>query len=799
MRTSKYLLEITRAEYSNCSLREGFFRMNRPTKPAAQLLRMAAAIICVSSLFLIIFLDTARAQEMNSAAPKEEEVQKRAQDLLMQMTLDEKIGQMSQQFFFGPSKDIENAVSQGHLGSLLLIKDAPTINRLQHLAVEKTRLHIPLLFGFDVIHGLRTVFPVPIAMAASWDPTTVENAQGFAAKEARAVGINWTFAPMVDIARDPRWGRIVEGAGEDPFLGEAIARAQVRGFQGPFVGSQDHVLACVKHFAGYGAAEGGRDYDASYIPDDQMWNVYLPPFHAAVQAGTASLMSAYMDLNDVPATGNRWLLHDVLRDAWGFKGFVVSDAVAVRNLTTHGFAMDDKDAAVRAISAGVDMEMAMGSNTYNATVAESLRTGKLTEKELDDSVLLLLVAKIRMGLFEHPYVDETKVEQAMLSSESRKAARIAATRSAVLLKNQDKLLPLKKNALHRIAIIGPSATSQTDTVGPWSLAADPKDATTILDGIQATLPKTVQVEYAQGVQTSRLFPSIFDVIFKTKTQTPWTAAEAAGELKKAVDLAKASDVTILVLGESQNMSGEAASRSSLDLLNGQEQLLEAVVAAGKPVVLVLVNGRPLNISWAAEHVSSILEVWYPGVEGGNAVADLLFGDATPGGKLPVTWPRNVGQVPIYYAHNLTQAPENQGQRYWNEPSTPLFPFGFGLSYTTFTFSNLQLDHAEIAKTDKLVVSVDVENTGVQAGDEVAQLYIHQKAGSASRPVRELKGFDRVALAPHEKKTIRFTLGKDELTYWSTAEKKWVVEPEQFDVWVGDDATATLHATFKIHP
>ena len=754
-----------------------------------------AAWVC---LFVTLLVGApAFPQKTEAARPTEQQVEKRAGELLKQMTLEEKIGQMSQLFVFGPSAQIDEAVSKGQLGSLLFVKDAAQSNRFQHLAVDKTRLHIPLLFGFDVIHGLRTVFPVPIAMAASWDPEMAEKAQSMAAKEARAIGISWTFAPMVDIARDPRWGRIVEGAGEDPFLGAAMAGAQVRGFQGPFVGSENHVLACVKHFAGYGAAEGGRDYDGSYIPDDQMWNLYLPPFHAAVKAGSGSLMSAYMDLNDVPATGNRWLLHDVLREAWGFKGFVVSDAFAVHNLSTHGFAIDDKDAALRAITAGVDMEM--GSSTYNVSVAGSVKSGKLTEKELDDAVLRLLEAKIRLGLFEHPYVEESKAAGAMLTPESRKAARIAATRTAVLLRNQGSLLPLSKTAVHKIAIIGPSATSQGDTIGPWSLAADAKDAITILDGIRSAVPKTVQIDFATGVQTKRKFASFFDVIFKPPQQTPWTEEESAREFKKAVELAKSSDVAILVLGESQNMSGEAASRSSLELSNGQEALLEAVTATGMPVVLVLVSGRPLDISWAAEHVPAILEVWYPGVEGGNGVADLLFGDATPGGKLPVTWPRSVGQIPIYYAHNLTQDPAKQGERYWNEASTPLFSFGYGLSYTTFSFSNLKLDRSEVGMNDKIDVSVDVENIGSHAGDEVAQVYIHQQVGSVSRPVRELKGFQRIALEAHEKKTVHFSIGKEELTYWSTAEKKWVLEPEQFDVWAGDDATASLHANFKIHP
>jgi beta-glucosidase len=662
--------------------------------------------------------------------------------------------------------------------------------------MEESRLHIPVLFGLDVIHGFRTVFPVPLALAASWDPGLVEEVQTIAAREASAAGIRWTFAPMVDIARDPRWGRIVEGAGEDPFLGAAMARAQVRGFQGANLGP-DRILACAKHFAGYGAADGGRDYDSAYVPEERLWNVYLPPFDAAAEAGAGSFMSAYMDLNDVPATGNRFLLQDVLRGAWGFQGFVVSDAFAVHDLMTHGFARDAEDAAFRAFTAGVNMDMASG--TYLAHLAPLVREGKISVAQIDAAVRPILAAKIRLGLFEHPYVDEAHVEQVLGAPEHRQAARTSAQRTLVLLRNENQLLPLQKD-IASLAVLGPLADSKQDTEGSWIPMGQRSSAVTVLEGVRNKLGSGVRIEYAPGPEIRRTIPSFFESLIPGPKRPPQAPAQADEAFNKAVETARQCDVAVMVLGELANMSGEAASRSSLELPGRQEQLLEAVVATGKPVVLVLLNGRPLDISWAAEHVPAILEAWYPGAEGGNAVADVLFGDANPGGKLPVTWPRNVGQVPIYYAHNLTHQPETSKgfvSRYWDGLSSPLYPFGYGLSYTKFEFSNLRLSQAEMKTGQTLEVSVEVANTGGCAGDEVVQLYVHQQAGSASRPVRELKGFQRLTLAPGEKKTVRFSLGKDELSFWSPQEKRWVEEPESFDLWVGEDSTAPLHATFRV--
>lgn len=741
-----------------------------------------------------------RAQRREQVKPVvADHARRRAEALMAQMTLEEKLGQMNQLFFFGaqPTEPMTAAIRNGQIGSFLFISDPAVSNRLQKIAVNESRLKIPLLFGFDVIHGFHTIFPVPVAMAASWDPKTIENAQTIAAREARSAGIHWTFAPMVDITRDPRWGRIVEGAGEDPFLGAAMAAAHVRGFQGNGNGDPERVVACAKHFAGYGAAEGGRDYDAANISDAQMWNVYLPPFKSAVDAGVGCVMSAYMDLNDVPATGNRWLLRDVLRTNWNFGGFVVSDADSVKDLQTHGFARDPYDAAVKGLKAGVNMEMSFGASVYLKNLANAIKQNEVSVKEIDELVRPLLEAKFRLGLFENPYADEAKLKAVVSNTVHRETARITAQRSAVLLKNQNNLLPLSKTAYKKVAVIGPLGDSRQNILGSWTFAMDLNKTSTVFAGIKAKLGTGTHVEFAPGVQINRTVPSIFDMLLKEKHAPLWPEPQAADEFRKAVDLAKDSDLAVMVLGENQDMSGEQASRSSLDLPGRQSELLQAVAATGKPLVLVLLNGRPLDIMWATQNVPAILEAWYPGSEGGNAVADLLFGDAVPGGKLPFTWVKTAGQIPLYYSHNLTQKPGEQQKRYWHDKVVPLYPFGYGLSYTSFAYSNLKLSQPEIKIGNTIEVTVDVKNTGSRAGDEVVQLYIHQQAGSASRPVRELKGFERIALAAGETKTVRFKLGPDELRYWNAATKHWTQDAEVFDVWVGGDSTASLHSTFRV--
>ncbi len=730
--------------------------------------------------------------------------EERAQALLKQMTLDEKVGQLNQSAgvvmpMLGSQKP-DDLITQGKVGSVLWLIDVKEINRLQHLAVEKSRLHIPILFGFDVIHGYRTIFPMPLAMAASWDPSAAEAAQRYAAADARAAGIQWTFTPMVDIARDARWGRIVEGAGEDPYLGSAMARAQVRGLQGEKFGPES-VIACVKHFAGYGAADGGRDYDSSYIPEELFRNVYLEPFHAAQQAGAGSFMSAYMDLNDVPASGNRWLLTDILRKEWGFQGFVVSDAMAVASLQTHGYAADPADAAYKAITAGLNMDMA--SQTYTNNLAKLVKDGKVPESEIDKAVLPILALKYEIGLFDHPYVDEEKVDSVLNRPEGLELERKIAARSMVLLKNESNALPLQKD-LKKIAVIGPLADSPQDIEGGWtvenlfggSLKSHP---VTVLAALKKRLPDA-QITFVPGPAPTREFPSLFDNIQGKKLQPPPSAAEIADWIAKTKAATENADVVIAVIGELKDMSSENESRATLDLPGIQQQMLETVAQSGKPMVLVLENGRPLDIRWAKDHVPAILESWYPGTEGGNAVVDVLFGDVNPGGKLPVSWPRAAGQEPMYYNHNLTHEPEdrpNFTSRYWDLSSKPLYPFGYGLSYTTFKFANLRLSKSSIKRDGATEVSVDVSNTGSIAGDAVAQMYIHQRSGSASRPVRQLKGFKRVTLKPGETQTVKFPLGKDELQFWSPQAKEWVVEPATFDVWAGEDSTASLHAELVV--
>ncbi len=721
-------------------------------------------------------------------------VQAKVDALLARMTVEEKVGQLVQLPGFSGARP-EATLRKGGAGSVLWLNDTKEFNRLQRVAVEESRLHIPLLFALDVIHGYRTIFPMPLAMAASWDPALVERAQTIAAREARAAGIHWTFAPMLDIARDARWGRIVEGAGEDPFLGQAMAAAQVRGFQGTALGAADRVAACAKHFAAYGAAEGGRDYDSVNVPESQLRNVYLPPFHAAARAGVATFMSAYMDLNDVPAAANRFLLRDVLRKEWGFQGFVVSDAMAPASLITQGFARHGRDAAYRSLAAGLNMDMASG--TFSRHVAGLVQEGKLTMAQLDEAVRPILAVKFALGLFDQPYTDESRMASVLNDPAHRQEARLAAQRTMVLLRNEKGTLPLRKD-LENVAVIGPLADSREDTEGSWILAPHPHDAVTVLEGIKAKLGAGARVSYAKGPEIRRDIPSPFDRDPKP-AQTP---AEAEQAFQQALATARAADTIVMVLGERQDMAGEAASRASLDLPGRQQELIEAVVALGKPVVLVLLNGRPLSINWAAEHVSAILEAWEPGSEGGHAVADVLFGDVNPGGKLPVSVPRAGGHAPYYYAHNLTQAPETAPgftSRYWDGRSTPLYPFGFGLSYTSFAFSNLKLERPEIEVGETVGVTVDVTNTGEREGDEVVQLYVHQRAGSASRPARELKGFERIHLAPGEKRTVRFSLGPDERRYWSSAEGQWVLDAERFDIWVGGDSRATLHTVLTVNP
>jgi len=683
-------------------------------------------------------------------------IEHRIDTLLQQMTVSEKVGQLVQ--YTGNSPQTLEQVLQGKVGSLFNVVGAGDVNAAQKIAVEKSRLKIPLIFGLDVIHGYRTVFPVPIASAGSFDPELIEQAERVAAKEATAAGIKWTFAPMVDITRDPRWGRMVEGAGEDPYLGSVVAAARVRGFQGRDLADPQSVIACTKHYVAYGAVEGGRDYNTVDISEQLLREVYLPPFHAAVKAGSAALMSAFEDLNGVPATVNRHTLTDILRHDWGFNGFVVSDYGAVDELLQHGVAKDEAEAALKALTAGVEMDMADGA--YAKQLGPLVESGKLPMSVLDEAVRRVLRVKFRAGLFGNPYTDPQREHTDILTTESLLVARKLAQESIVLVKNRG-LLPLDKNT-KTIAVIGPLADDKADQLGSWVAQGSAADAVAPLEGIKAKVPGA-EILYAKGVDLDSVEGSrVFGTGAPVAAPAPSTATGVLNvgaptgppSINDAVHAAQKADVVILFLGELAGMTGEASSRASLDLPSKQEQLLEAIVATGKPVVLVLESGRPLDIRWANAHLSVILQAWYLGVQAGNAIADILFGDASPSARMPISWPRSVGQIPIYYNHKNTgrpTSPDRWHTGYLDESKEPLFPFGYGLTYTTFQYSNLRVETAAIAPTGTLHVTAEVQNTGQRAGTEVVQFYVHDRVAPTSRPVRELKGFSRVTLAPGEHK------------------------------------------------
>ena len=743
-------------------------------------------------------------------------IEERVADLLPRMTVEEKAGQLTQYFYTGDGEPIpedfdieslppehrihveqpariEAAIRSGRTGSLLFLRNPELSNRLQKYAIEESRLGIPLLFGFDVVHGWRTAFPVPIAMAATWSVDIVEAAQAVAAREARAAGVHWTFAPMIDVARDARWGRIIEGAGEDPTLGAAMAAAQVRGFQGDL--GPDRLLAGPKHFLGYGAARGGRDYDDAEVSDNELWNVYLPPFRAAIEAGAGNIMSAYMDLNGVPAAANRNLLTRLLREQLGFEGFVVSDANAVRSLEVQHFAANQTDAAAHALNAGLDMEMCMFDPAFDNLPA-AVADGRVTEAALDEAVRRILTAKFRLGLFENPYADTASTAAVLSAPKHRELSRAAAEQSLVLLKNDDAALPLDRNKVGRIGVVGVLADSRRDLLGPWIFDHDTTETVTILEGLRTALG-TAEVAYEAGVGIpERIHPSPFDVMDESIERTPADHDDDAA-LQRAVSLAENSDVTVVVVGQRQNQIGEKASVSTLDLPGRQLEQLQRIHATGTKLVLVVVSGRPVDLRWADEHVPAILQAWYPGSRAGEAVASALLGDTSPAGRLPFTWPRHVGQVPLIYAHNRTFLPEEQNERYIEETNAPLYPFGHGLSYSTFSYDNLTIEPAVIAPGASAVVSVDVTNSGGRDADEVVQLYIHQRYGSASRPVKELKGFRRASLAAGETRRIEFTLSPAELRYWNAGTSSYVQDATTFDVGIGGTSAVPLDGTLSV--
>ncbi|MGK0267463.1 MAG: beta-glucosidase [Paraglaciecola sp.] len=715
--------------------------------------------------------------------------------LLANMTEEEKIGQMSQ--FFGPgehiSEHLAHSIRQGRVGSVLNEVRLHTVNELQRLAVEESRLGIPLLIGRDVIHGFNTIFPIPLGQAASWCAETVKHCAHISALEAATCGVNWTFAPMIDISRDPRWGRIAESLGEDPYLCSVLGVAMLEGFQGGDLHKNGSIAACAKHFAGYGAGESGRDYSTTNIPENELRNVYLPPFKAAADAGVATFMSAFSDLNGVPASGNKWLMTDILREEWHYNGFVVSDWESIVQLTTHGFSKDNKDAAYEAANAGIDMEMV--STTYLDHLPELLAEGRVDIKQVNTAVEKILQLKWQLGLFDSPYTDANSLPKP-LNSEHLQAAKDAAIKSCVLLKNENNILPLSAELLNSVAIIGPLADDPYEQLGTWIFDGDSQHSHTCLSAIEQELSGKVSISHVKAIHTSR--------------------SHDQANFKQAVESATAADVAILVLGEESILSGEAHCRAEIGLPGCQEQLIDAISQTGTPIVLVIMAGRPLTIEAVLPKVDAVLYAWHPGTMGGPAIADLLFGKTSPSGKLPVTFPRKVGQVPIYYAQKHSGKPATEAAYVHmddipvHSPQTslgmaathldthfsPLFPFGFGLSYTQFSYQHLELSRKTLQIGDTLVVRVLLTNTGDSDGEEIAQLYIRDLVGSVTRPIKELKDFKRIKLAAGESKWVTFDLSTDKLAFYDR-DMQLKTESGQFHIWLGGCSQTGLQGEFEI--
>ncbi len=725
------------------------------------------------------------------------------ESLLDKMTIDEKIGQLNLLTPGGGvatgsvvSENVEAKIKAGNVGGLFGVASPKKMKIAQDLAVKKSRLQIPLLFGSDIIHGYKTTFPIPLGLAASWDMDLIKSTAQIAAKEATADGINWNFSPMVDISRDPRWGRISEGAGEDTYLGSAIARAMVTGYQGDNLMDTNTMLSCVKHFALYGAVEGGRDYNSVDMSRVKMFNQYLPPYKAAIDAGAASVMTSFNDVDGIPATGNKWLLTDLLRDCWGFEGFVVSDYTSLNEMIAHGLG-DLQAVSALALKAGLDMDMV--GEGFLSTLKKSLEEGKVTETEINNACRRVLEAKYKLGLFDDPYryIDDSRPEKDILTEENREVARKAAQHSFVLLKNENNVLPLKKAS--SIALVGPLADSRNNMLGTWAPTGDVKNAITILEGFKNVAPNAT-INYAKGsniLNDEELAKKIN--VFGPRVEISKESPEAL--LKEALAMANKSDVVVAVVGEATEMSGEAASRTDITIPEAQKKLIRALVATGKPVVLVLMSGRPLEIPEEFDMPVSILQVWHPGVEAGNAIADVVYGDYNPSGKLTATWPRSVGQIPVYHSMKNTGRPAPTSEEfqkfksnYLDEKNSPLLPFGYGLSYTTFEYSNIKISKEKISQGDAVEVSVTLKNTGNYDGEETVQLYLHDVVRSITPPNRQLKGFKKVFLKKGESKTVTITLQPEDLKFYNS-NIEFVAEPGVFEVFVGGDSNASLKASF----
>ncbi len=727
--------------------------------------------------------------------------------LMKKMTLDEKIGQLnlpsSGDFTTGTASNsgIEQKIKAGQVGGLFNIKSVAKIRAAQQFAVENSRLKIPMIFGMDVIHGYQTVFPIPLGLSCSWDMPAIEKSAQIAASEASADGICWTFSPMVDISRDPRWGRMSEGSGEDPYLGSQIAKAMVKGYQGENYSQSNRIMACVKHYALYGAVEAGREYNTVDMSRVRMFNEYMPPYKAAVDAGAGSVMASFNEVDGIPATGNKWLLTDVLKKQWGFNGFVVTDFTGINEMTAHGMG-DLEQVSALALKAGVDMDMV--GEGFLTTLKKSLAQGKVTQQDIDQACRKILEAKYELGLFSDPYrfcnVKRAKTE--IYTEANRKAAREIAAKSFVLLKNQNQILPLKKSGT--IALIGPLADAKENMSGTWSVAADPTNYKSLITALKDAAGNKAKIVYAKGsnLDADSAFEARATLFGKTLHRDLRSADEI---LKEALRTAEKADVIVAAVGESAEMSGESSSRSNIQVPKIQQDLVQALLKTGKPVVLVLFTGRPLDLSWESKNVPAILNVWFGGSEAGDAISDVLFGNVNPSGKLTATFPQNVGQVPLYYNHKNTGRPLGEGQwfqkfrsNYLDISNDPLYPFGFGLSYTSFTYEKPVLDKSQIRKTDQLHVNVKVTNNGNFDGEEVIQLYVQDIVGSITRPVKELKAFQKIFLKKGESRNVQFTITNNDLKFYNS-ELKFDSEPGDFKVYTGTNSKDVKEASFTLLP
>lgn len=754
-------------------------------------------------VFVLLFLLATSCT--NSSQTRKDRMAVVVDSILQVMTLEEKIGQLnlpsSGDMVTGEtgSSDIAKKIEQGMVGGLFNIKSVAKIREVQKIAVEKSRTKIPLIFGMDVIHGYESIFPIPLGLSCSWDLALIEHSARIAAQEASADGINWTYSPMVDISRDPRWGRVSEGSGEDPFLGSAIAKAMVHGYQGTDLTANNTIMSCVKHYALYGAAESGRDYNTTDMSRHRMYNEYFPPYKAAIEAGVGSVMASFNEIDGVPATANKWLLTDVLRKEWGFKGFVVSDYTGVSEMINHGYG-DIQSVSAKAVEAGLDMDMV--SEGLLTTLAKSVKEGKIAEQQINEACKRILEAKYKLGLFDDPYkyCDEARAKSEVFNATNRKEARTIATQSFVLLKNKGEILPLHKSGT--IALVGPLADAKENMTGTWSVAARFSESISLREGLQKAVGANAKILYAKGsnLDTDAAIEERATMFGKSLHRDKRTAEELRSE---ALNMAKKADVIVMAIGEAAEMSGEASSRTNIEIPETQKDLMKALLKTGKPVVLVLFTGRPLVLKWEEENVPAILNVWFGGSEAGDAIADVLFGDVNPSGKLTTTFPQNVGQVPLYYAQKNTGRPLEEGKwfqkfhsNYLDVSNDPVYPFGFGLSYTKFAYSEIKLSKNEMTAADSILVSIELKNVGSLDGAEVVQLYIRDLVGSVTRPVKELKGFEKVFLKAGETKTVTFKITNQMLSFYRQ-DLSFGSEPGEFQLFVGGNSRDVKQVKFAL--